>query len=265
MDFPYLSAPQRDLMVGLVSTVETRLQSHLLPCTLPPEVQSYSNDTGTAHGSLHIRSGTNSSPVNFILGSWIHSQLPSGGALNIASFSAYLNPSTAAPSFLMELIQSSPSSLIFILDLPPRKDLVLNPDYLKTFYEDTQLDRQRRLLENIPEVRPYLSSSLYVRCASSPTAILVGVDTDASGGRMEEIVRENVGPIAMEVLGVWLDRCVCAESVVGEERPLLEKRDLMFRKKAIDVDLESSLPKLFGPDVAGRVIEAIREVSCKMK
>lgn len=65
-DFPYVSAPHRNLMVDLVSTLETRLGSQLLPCTLPPDVQYYQNETGTNHASLHIRSGLASSPVTFL-------------------------------------------------------------------------------------------------------------------------------------------------------------------------------------------------------
>ena len=56
-EFPYLSAPHRNLMVDLVSTVENRLGSQLLPCSLPPDVQYYQNQTGSAHASLHTRSG----------------------------------------------------------------------------------------------------------------------------------------------------------------------------------------------------------------
>jgi red chlorophyll catabolite reductase len=103
------------------------------------------------------------------LGSWLHCKLPTGGALNITSLSAYLNPSTDAPNFMIELIQSSPTSLVFILDLPPRKDPVLSPDYLQTFYENTQLDTHRQMLAKLPEVQPYVSSSLYLRSVLSPT------------------------------------------------------------------------------------------------
>ena len=101
--------------------------------------------------------------IDFVLGSWLHCELPSGVALNITSLSAYLNSSTDAPNLLVELIRSSPTSMVLILDLPPRKDLVLDPDYLKTFYEDTHLDQHRQHLEKLPEVRPYFSSSLYIR------------------------------------------------------------------------------------------------------
>ena len=63
MDFPYVSNPQRTMMVDLVSTVETRLDPQLLPCTLPHDVRRYRNENGTSQASLHIRSGRNSSQV----------------------------------------------------------------------------------------------------------------------------------------------------------------------------------------------------------
>ena len=63
IEFPYVSAPHKNLMVDLVSLVETRLDSQLLPCTLPADVQYYQNQSGTSHASLHIRSGHVSSPV----------------------------------------------------------------------------------------------------------------------------------------------------------------------------------------------------------
>ncbi|KAK9990617.1 hypothetical protein SO802_025602 [Lithocarpus litseifolius] len=263
-EFPYVSAPHRNLMVDLVSKVENRLGSQLLPCSLPPDAQYYQNQSGSAHASLHIRSGNkpSHSQIDFILGSWIHCELPTGGALNITSLSAFLNPLTDAPNFLIELIQSSPTSLILILDLPPRKDLVLCPDYLHTFYEETQLDTRKQILEKIPEVKPYISSSLYIRSVVSPTAIMVRIETEASRtGRVEEFIKDHVDPIAKEVLGIWLDQCACGKREVGEaERAILEKRDGLIKVKTIEVDLGSSFPRLFGPEVADRVLGAIRDV-----
>ncbi|GJW24953.1 RNA-directed DNA polymerase, eukaryota, reverse transcriptase zinc-binding domain protein [Tanacetum coccineum] len=51
--------------------------------------------------------------IDFILGSWLHCELPTRGALNIIS---------------------SPTSMVLTLDLPPRTDLT---DYFKTIDEDT--------------------------------------------------------------------------------------------------------------------------------
>ncbi|KAJ9540610.1 hypothetical protein OSB04_027116 [Centaurea solstitialis] len=259
MDFPYVSAPHKDLMVDLVSTVETRLGSFLNPCTLPTDVQSYQNETGTARAAMHLRSGISmhSSMIDFVLGSWLHCESPSGGALNVTSLTAYLNSSTDAPNLLLDLIQNSPTSMVVILDLPPRKDLVLDPDYLKTFYEDTRLDRQRQRLEKLPEVRPYLSSSLYVRSLVSPTAILVTIETE----RLEEMIQTHVAPIAKEMLKTWLDVCAFGERTVAEsEKAYLKKRQEMSKIKTVEIDLASNLPTLFGQETGNRVLEALREV-----
>ncbi|GAV82420.1 LOW QUALITY PROTEIN: RCC_reductase domain-containing protein/EF_hand_5 domain-containing protein [Cephalotus follicularis] len=258
MEFPYVSAPHRNLMVDLVSTVETRLDSQLQPCTLPPDVQYFENPSGTSQASLQIRYGHNSSMIDFLLGSWIHSELPTGGALNITSLSAYLNTSTDAPNLLIELIQIKPTALVLILDLPPRKDLVLYPEYLHTFYENTQLESRRQRLEKLQEVQPYVPSSLYIR-VTSPTAILISINTEGGDvGRMEEIVKNHMDPVAKEVLGIWLDQCTCGGREVAEsEKPYLEKRDGLYKNKTIEIDLGSSFPRLFGPQVAGRVLAAI--------
>ncbi|XP_054797203.1 red chlorophyll catabolite reductase, chloroplastic [Prosopis cineraria] len=263
LDFPFVSTSHKNLMLDLVSEVENRFNSQLLPCTLPPDVQYYQSQTGTAQGSLQIRSGQNNSPVDFVLGSWVHSELPTGGSLDITSLSGYLNLSNDSPNFVIELIRSSPTMLVLILDLPPRKDLVLWPDDLKTFYENTQLDKHRQAIEKIPEVKPYNSSSLYIRAASSPTAIMVSIGTRADDGgeeRMEEIIRDHLDPISKEVLGIWLDHCACAKREVGgAERADLKKRDGIMRSKTIEIDLGSSFPRLFGPEVANRVLEAMRD------
>lgn len=63
MEFPYVSASHRALMLDLLSAVESRLEDQLLPCTLPPDVQYYENQASTARGSLYIRRGFDSSPV----------------------------------------------------------------------------------------------------------------------------------------------------------------------------------------------------------
>ncbi|TMW92861.1 hypothetical protein EJD97_012472 [Solanum chilense] len=261
-EFPYASVPHRELMVELVSTVENRLGESLLPCTLPSHVQYFENESATAHASLYVRSGNSSSQVDFILGSWVHCNLPTGGALNITSLSVYLRPSTDAPNFLIEVIRSSPTTLILILDLPPRKDLVQHPDYLKTFYEETQLDKQRQLLEKLPEVKPYFSSSLYIRALVSPSAILVSIETEPSQAiRIDEIIQDHISPVAKVMLDTWLNLCACTERrLTDDESTDLAKRDQLIKNKTIEIDLESSFPRLFGQQVANQVLGVLREI-----
>ncbi|KAI6700031.1 hypothetical protein NL676_014355 [Syzygium grande] len=262
MEFPHVLAPHRSLMIDLVSAAEERLGSQLLPCALPPDVRCYQNDAGSARGSLYVRRGQGSSKVDFLLGSWLNCQLPTGGSLNITSLSAYLNNSTDAPNFLFELIQSSPTSLVLILDLPPRKDLVTSPDYLSTFYEETQLESRRQVLEKLPEAQPYFSLALYIRCVVSPTAIMLRIESEAGKAeRLDEIVEKYVSPVAKEVLGIWLDKCAVVDrNVEEEERAYLERRDGIIKRKTIEIDLGSSFPRLFGTEIANRVLDVLKEV-----
>lgn len=71
MEFPYVSGAHRELMVELLSSVESRIGPSLQGCTLPPDVQHFGNPTATARASLHLRSGLPSSqvppPLIFIL------------------------------------------------------------------------------------------------------------------------------------------------------------------------------------------------------
>ncbi|MED6210289.1 hypothetical protein PIB30_062740 [Stylosanthes scabra] len=261
MEFPFVSSSHKTLMVDLVSTLENRFHSHLLPSTLPNDVSHYQSQSGSAQASLHIRAAQPHSPIDFVLGSWVHSELPTGGSFDITSLSAYLNTSTDAPNFVFEIIRNSPTTLVLILDLPPRKDPVLWPEYLHTFYEDTQIDTHRQALQTLPEVQPYFSSSLFIRAVSSPTGILVRIQTEDGGEeRMEEIIAKHLDPVSKQVLGIWLDKCASASREVGdEEREYLKKRDSVIRNKTIEVDLGSSFPRLFGPEVANRVLDVIKD------
>ncbi|KFK30322.1 hypothetical protein AALP_AA7G246800 [Arabis alpina] len=262
MEFPYVSPTRKQLMVDLMSTIEDRLQSQLLPCTLSPDVQSFKNPNGSAEASLLIRSGDKSSPIDFVIGSWIHCKIPTGVSLNITSISGFLNSSTKAPNFVVELIQSSPKSLVLILDLPHRKDLVLNPDYLKEYYQDTGLDTHRQSLLKVRGIEPYVSPSLFVRSAFSPTASMLKIDAEEEE-KLEEILRDYVSPAAKEVLKVWLERCVDEDEekrvVKEEEKSELDRRDKSFRKKSIEEDLDLQFPRMFGEEVSSRVVYAIKE------
>lgn len=45
--------------------METRIGDSLQPCTLPPDAQYFENPNGSAHASLHLRSGVSSSQVTY--------------------------------------------------------------------------------------------------------------------------------------------------------------------------------------------------------
>ncbi|KAL1144200.1 hypothetical protein V6Z11_A11G213900 [Gossypium hirsutum] len=91
--------------------------------------------------------------------------------------------------------------------------------------------------------------------------------TEGDGpGRMEEIIKDHIDPVVKEALGIWLDQCACGNRNVDEaEKAYLEKRDGLVRNKTIEIDIGSSFPRLFGPDVANRILEAYGRASQKGK
>ncbi|XP_039126716.1 red chlorophyll catabolite reductase-like [Dioscorea cayenensis subsp. rotundata] len=260
LDFPYLPPPHRDLMLSLLSTVHSRLASHLLPSSVPSDVLSFHNDASTSFGALDIRSGAHDSPVDFILESWLHCKLPTG-ALNITTLFGFLNASTEAPHLLMEFIQGSPTSLVLFMDLLPRKDLVLHPEYLAEFYQDTQLEKLRQELNNLPYVQPYCSSSLYIRSVLSPTAVAVNINCGADGeSSMEEVMGAQLSSVAKEVLQIWLDKCACSSHQMEEsKRNVLIQRDNLIKTKTVEIDLSANLPRMFGPNVAEKIVGTIQK------
>ncbi|KAK4766804.1 hypothetical protein SAY87_008446 [Trapa incisa] len=263
-DFPYLSAPHRSLMLDLLSRVEDRLGSQLQPYALPPDVEYFQNEAGTSRGSLYAKRGHSSSLVDFVLGIWLNCRLPTGGELNTTSLLGYLKGITDAPNFLLEIIRSGPTSLVLVLDLSPRRDLIMHPDYLKSFYQDTNADAHRQALLSLPEAQPYFSPALYIRSMMSPTASLLKIDAGNEGeGRLEEIVGGQLADASKTMLEIWLDKCAldeCGRGTHESERAYLEKRDRIVRGKTIDIDLASSFPPLFGPEIAGRIIGVLREI-----
>lgn len=82
---------------------------------------------------------------------------------------------------------------------------------------------------------------------------------ESESGRVEEIVRDQISPISKEVMRIWMELCVNGGREIGEdERSLLEKRDFMIKKKAIEMDLSKTMPLQFGEEVADRVLRVIR-------
>ncbi|KAM7250763.1 hypothetical protein ACFE04_022646 [Oxalis oulophora] len=269
MEFPHLVSAHKEVMVNLITSLEGRLDSQLLPssATVPPDVEYYQNQSGSSQGTLSIRRGIPSSAIDFILASWLKLSLPNGGAMNITNIQGYLKPSTDAPHFQFELAQCSDTFFILFLDLIPRKDIVLHQDYFKTFYKDNdnKLEPLRQKLAKVPEVEPFFSSSLNLRSVTSPTASLVSFkceENEEGIERVNEIIREEICPVATEVLEYWMEKCVLEEgrngNVSDEEKSFLEKRDWIIKSNAIEMDLSNSMPLQFGEEVANRVLTVIR-------
>ncbi|KAJ3673687.1 hypothetical protein LUZ60_005679 [Juncus effusus] len=250
----------RDLALDLASAMDSRLESRLLPSSVPDEIKSFKNQSGTSIGSIDIRYGAPDSSIDFVLESWLHCKVPNG-TIDITSLLVYQNDRTDAPHFNLELIQGGPTTLVLLLDLLPRKDLALFPNYIEKYYQETNLDKFRQEIEKLGEVKPYNSPSLYIRSVLSPTAIAVSINCGENGTvKMEEIINGTVRNVAKEVLEVWLDECVGTGTEMGEEeRESMMRRDKVVKSKSIEIDLQANFPKLFDQEVSSRVIAEIQK------
>lgn len=93
----------------------------------------------------------------------------------------------------------------------------------------------------------------------SPTAISVSIESEELDG----MLAGEVGDVVKEVVGLWVNECGCGgrefEGGGEMERDVLMRRDYLIKTKAIEVDLSANLPRMFGPDVAKRVVEEIQK------
>eukprot|EP01018_Ginkgo_biloba_P019345 Gb_33842 [translate_table: standard] len=259
--FPYLTGACRSMMEDIATAIHRHLGSLLCQSRTPPDVSYFTSPRGNAEGSLILRSGANASQVKFVLGSWLHCRL-GAGILNAATLIVMLGSQNDAPHFMFEIIQNDSSNFILLLDLLPRKDLVYNPDYLKTFYEETELEKYRQSVEKAHQSQVYVPSSLYVRSAVSPTAILYKFRDLRSPNDLNLLVEKLIHPTAKKVLGTWLDAFNTvggSQKVEEEEEKVILERDEQMRRKAVEKDLSSNLPKLFGQEITDRVIAAVRK------
>eukprot|EP00252_Welwitschia_mirabilis_P027308 TRINITY_DN9341_c0_g1_i2.p1 TRINITY_DN9341_c0_g1~~TRINITY_DN9341_c0_g1_i2.p1 ORF type:complete len:278 (+),score=54.92 TRINITY_DN9341_c0_g1_i2:320-1153(+) len=259
--FPHLSGPCRTMMEDIAQSIDKHLSALICPTRTPSNVTNFVSPRGNSEGSFVLRSGTDTSQVRFVFGSWIHCKL-AVGTLNAATLFVMLGPGNDAPHFMFEVIQNDSTNFILLLDLLPRKDLVSNPDYLKTYYEDTGLEKCRQLVEKSPQSQSYMPTSLYVRSAVSPTALLFKFKDIQSSGDLNVLIEEVIHPTAREVFCTWVDvyngRSLGRPHSLEEESAIFE-RDEQIWSIGIEKDMSSNLPKLFGQEIADRVIAAIRK------
>ena len=182
------------------------------------------------------------------------------GALNIATLLAMMGPEADSPHLLFEFIQSGPDSLVLVLDLLPRKDLVLDPEYLARYYEDSELESIRQTFEKHPQTQPYLTSALYVRSVVSPTALLYKISGEGVEGGLDAVIADLVQPAAVKVLEIWV-QCYkkLGQAMDIDAMAYMKKRDDLIKTKGVEVDLSGNMPRLFGQEIADRVVAAFRK------
>ncbi|MCO5611083.1 hypothetical protein L7F22_065333 [Adiantum nelumboides] len=168
---------------------------------------------------------------------------------------------TDAPHLLFEFIQTGSNSLVVVLDLLPRKDLVIDTEYLNQFYEGTALESIKQELQKTPGAQRYEPPTLYIRCLTSPTCIMCKFEgtVEQGQGSLDQMVQDAVSSAAKNVVKIWLEGVLkTGKKVPDSEAQLILGRDTMIKTKGVEVDLSSNMPRLFGQEIADRVVEAFR-------
>ncbi|KAG6553808.1 hypothetical protein Mapa_004725 [Marchantia paleacea] len=258
--FPFLSGAGQKVLTNVCSILEKELGPFLKSSITPSDVRYFKSEQGNAEGSVFLRAGKDSK-VDFTLESWLHATLPFG-TLDIATLVVMLGPETDSPHFLFEFIQSGPS-LVVVLDHLPRKDLVMESEYQKRFYEDPDLDKIRQLFDTAPDSKPYISSVLFIRSVVSPTAVLykLSASTQVDGGGLEEQIENVVYPGSEKMVKEWVESFRTRGLPVTNADDMV-KRDNQIKTLGIEVDLSVNLPRLFGQEISDRIVHAFRTSGC---
>uniref|UniRef100_A0A0D9XJ81 Red chlorophyll catabolite reductase n=1 Tax=Leersia perrieri TaxID=77586 RepID=A0A0D9XJ81_9ORYZ len=254
----------REVMLAVAGEAEARLGERLLPSEVPADVKWFENAAGDAVGSVDVRRGAPGSSIAFMLDAWFHRDLPGSGAIDITALIINLTGVTDAPHLVMEFIQGTPTSLIVLLDLLPRRDLPLHPAYIDRYYAATSLDARGRqgFADRVPQSRPYVSPSLLIRSLWSPAAVVADIQCGEGGEEtLEGIVCGQVASTAMDVLGVWLEHCAGGEEMEMDktERERIVARDRKVSATELELNLAANLPRMFDADVSDRVVAEIRK------
>ncbi|KAG0610203.1 hypothetical protein M758_7G046300 [Ceratodon purpureus] len=257
VEFPKLSSAGKQLMESVAVMMDRELGALIKDSKTPADVRSFQG--GTGEGSVTLRAGRLGSKIDLVLGSWLNCSL-SFGALNIATLIAMMGLTSDAPHLLFEFIQSGPDNLVLVLDLVPRTDLVVDPEYLARFYENSGLEDIRQTFEKHPQTQPHRPSALYLRSIVSPTALLYEISGEGVEGGLDAVISDLVQPAAVKVVQTWVKSFkYLGRAMDSDTMAYMKTRDDLIKRKGVEVDLSANMPRLFGQEIADRVVTAFRK------
>ncbi|GBG85245.1 hypothetical protein CBR_g39811 [Chara braunii] len=234
----------------------------------PPELTYMSNPDNLARGSFVLRNGDGDEVHAMVEGAI--RMVRDGKSIGTSFFSLWMGPSTDAPHIMFEWFMSE-KRVFFLMDLKPRRDLVLHVDYLDEVYMNSGLEELRNRCDKDERMKKYHLTRLYAQHSFSPSylAYTVALSDDPinkdeggeeDGGPMPRALREVVRPIALECLDIWLSlRRSRANNVSSSsDRESLARRDYVHRAETIR--REEGLERTFGVELASKLKDAIKSV-----
>ena len=204
------------------------------------DLASFGGESGP-RGSFRAWSGPG---MDWLVHSWIGD--PEAGFTNI-HLTAWLGPATDVPH--LGIACGTLPTLWCFVDLLPRTDLLVDPDYVDRYYEPA--NEAYMALKNDPEAESFISQDTFTRAGVSQSAFCVVLPTTP-----ERVTQ--IGELATLRLEQWFGYLDEASPVPEADRPALAARDQAVRRNIAERDPANALAeRFFGKDLTDRLVGSL--------
>ena len=191
----------------------------------------WATEDGSYEGSLNPFVGDPDNGVEWLVHSWIGNRKASILDMNLQ---VWLGPHIDVPHLIV--VFGTVPKIFFYSELTPRRDLMVDVDYLEKYYEPSNESFLK--LRGDDRFNWSVSHGTYMRAYLSPVAHSYTADrTDDVVETLREVVRERVD--------TWLGWVREAQPVPVEERAALRQRDHRVRTLGYTMDPMNELSKKF--------------------
>ncbi|MCD4524377.1 hypothetical protein [Nocardioides sp. cx-173] len=194
-------------------------------------LEYWATDDGSYEGSLNPYAGDPDEGVEWLVHSWIGNRKASILDMNLQ---VWLGPHIDVPHLI--IVFGTIPNIFFYSELTPRRDLMVDVDYLRRYYEP--LNDSFLSLRGDDRFTWSVSHGTYMRAYLSPVAhSYTAARTDDVVETLREVVRERVD--------TWLGWVRDAQPVPVEQRAALRERDHLVRTYGYTLDPMNELSKRF--------------------
>ena len=206
------------------------------------DLQPYQAIDGSgAGGSLSTFAGPD---IDWLVFSWVGNPKASFSNMHLT---VSLAAKHEAPNLGLAL--GTAPDLFMYMDFVPRKDLLANPSYMDKYYRELN-EEHLRLHEN-PEIRTFISRSLYMRVAQTPASLcFTAKDSPENMRTVQETVRRMTDQ--------WLANLDKSAILPEAERLAQAARDERIRREIAERDpMNALVQRMYGPDLTDKLVKAL--------
>ena len=200
----------------------------------------YTSPNGEWEGSMKAWSGPG---MEWLVNSWLGNRQASILDMNATAF---LGQETDVPHLV--IVFGTIPKLFFYADYTPRRDLLVDLDYLDRYYGD-DVNQWYLALRGHPDFQWAVSHGTYMRALMNPV-------TQSLTAELNDANIDTLEPYVDEMVTRWLGWLDTAESVPTEERAELQRRDHTIRASSYGRDPMNKLAvQVFGEDMVDTMVE----------